>query len=110
MTLHGTSTFFATKKFLPYNKLTSRFIETNQADFRALIKLSQTNIFIKSKVDIDIGIDNLATVTFSDSKPFIVNGKPLKAINQYFNKINASLVGREKTAAKILFPTTNLQI
>ena len=28
--------FFATKKFLPYNELTSQFAETNQADFRAL--------------------------------------------------------------------------
>lgn len=28
--------FFATKKFLPYNQLTSQFTETNQSDFRAL--------------------------------------------------------------------------
>lgn len=98
------------------------------------IKLSMTNIFIKSKVDrvqfvrvvpkthkitvevgykkelpdlkslsqsqkfsaIDIGVDNLATVSFSDSAPFIVNGRPLKSINQFFNKVNADLVSRQR--------------
>ena len=45
---------------------------------------------------IDIGVDNLATVSFVDSEPFIVNGKPLKSINQFFNKVNASLVSRQR--------------
>lgn len=40
---------------------------------------------------IDIGLDNLAAVTFSDAKPFIINGKPIKAINQFYNKLNAKL-------------------
>lgn len=98
------------------------------------VKLSGTNIFIKSKVKnvqfvriihkrykitveigyhkmlrkpivkqpryaaIDIGLDNLAAVTFSDAKPFIINGKPIKAINQFFNKLNAELVSYQKTA------------
>ena len=37
---------------------------------------------------IDIGVGNLATVTSdnTDSTPFIVNGRPLKSINQFFNK------------------------
>ena len=98
------------------------------------IKLSMTNIFIKSKVKrvqfvrvvpkankitieigykkelpvlknlsksrrfsaVDIGVDNLATVSFADSEPFIVNGKPLKSINQFFNKVNAGLVSRQR--------------
>lgn len=45
---------------------------------------------------IDIGINNLATVSFVDSEPFIVNGKPLKSINQFFNKVNARLVSRQR--------------
>ncbi|MBR4152706.1 MAG: transposase [Selenomonadaceae bacterium] len=45
---------------------------------------------------IDIGVDNLATVSFSDSAPFIVNGRPLKSINQFFNKVNANLVSRQR--------------
>lgn len=37
---------------------------------------------------IDIGLKNLATVTSNvrDFKPFIVNGRPLKSMNQYYNK------------------------
>lgn len=42
---------------------------------------------------IDIGIDNLATIVFSDPtiQPIAVNGKPLKAQNQWFNKEVARL-------------------
>ena len=35
---------------------------------------------------IDLGIDNLATLTFNDNRPIIVNGRPVKSINQYYNK------------------------
>lgn len=36
---------------------------------------------------IDLGIDNLMTVTTNCGiKPFVINGKPLKSINQYYNK------------------------
>ena len=39
---------------------------------------------------IDIGIDNLATLTFNtDYSPILINGKPLKSINQYYNKKKA---------------------
>lgn len=38
-------------------------------------------------VGIDIGIDNLATIANNcNIKPFIINGKPLKSINQFYNK------------------------
>lgn len=37
---------------------------------------------------IDIGVDNLATVTSDDeeTQPLIINGRPLKSINQFYNK------------------------
>lgn len=35
---------------------------------------------------IDLGINNLATLTSNVAKPLIINGKPLKSINQYYNK------------------------
>lgn len=35
---------------------------------------------------IDLGVSNLATVSFNCGKPFIINGRPLKSINQYYNK------------------------
>jgi len=38
-------------------------------------------------LSIDLGLNNLATcVTTNGDTPFIVNGKPLKSINQYYNK------------------------
>jgi putative transposase len=42
---------------------------------------------------IDIGVDNLATVTSNqpDFVPLLVNGRPLKAINQGYNKERARL-------------------
>jgi IS605 OrfB family transposase len=48
---------------------------------------------------IDIGIDNLATIVFSDPtiQPLAVNGKPLKAKNQWFNKEIARLRSILKT-------------
>jgi putative transposase len=42
---------------------------------------------------IDLGLLNLATVTanFRGFKPYIINGKPLKSINQYYNKKKGEL-------------------
>lgn len=38
-------------------------------------------------IGIDIGVDNLATVcNNTGEKAFIINGKPLKSVNQYYNK------------------------
>ena len=54
---------------------------------------------------IDLGVNNLATVSFNDFKPFIINGKPLKSINQFFNKrkaeLQSKLSGNRKTTNKI---------
>lgn len=40
---------------------------------------------------IDLGIDNLATCTSNVCKPFIINGKTIKSINQYYNKKKSKL-------------------
>lgn len=54
---------------------------------------------------IDLGVNNLATVSFNDSKPFIINGKPLKSINQFYNKrkaeLQSKLSGNRKSTNKI---------
>ncbi|MCM0591101.1 MAG: transposase [Gloeotrichia echinulata DEX184] len=44
---------------------------------------------------IDIGLDNLATIVFNDLaiQPIIVNGKPLKSANQFYNKQIAKFRG-----------------
>lgn len=109
-----------------------------------LIKLSQTNIKINTKINnfniikevriipstdqyiievvyekqeillkennnrycsIDIGINNLCTISSNVIKPIIINGKPLKSINQYYNKKTSKLKIRlnreQKTSNKI---------
>ena len=55
---------------------------------------------------IDLGLNNLATVAFNEgSKPLIVNGRPLKSINQYYNKKKAQyqsrLKGGKRTSKRI---------
>lgn len=44
---------------------------------------------------IDIGLDNLATIVFSDPtiRPIILNGKPIKSENQFYNKQLARFKG-----------------
>ena len=45
-----------------------------------------------NKASIDLGIANLATLTFNNSKDsYIINGNPLKSINQFYNKQRAHL-------------------
>jgi putative transposase len=40
---------------------------------------------------IDLGVNNLATVTSNVLKPIVINGKPLKSINQFYNKKKGKL-------------------
>lgn len=58
---------------------------------------------------IDIGVNNLATVGSNIIKPFIINGKPLKSINRYYNKKKALLQSKlkdKKTSKRIERLTT----
>ena len=49
----------------------------------------------------DIGVNNLITLTFNNGdNPLIINGKPLKSINQYYNKTLASLKSELETKNK----------
>lgn len=59
-----------------------------------IIYLKKEAKLIKNKkyVGIDTGLNNLATVVSNcELKPFIINGRPLKSINQYYNKKLAKL-------------------
>ena len=61
---------------------------------------------------IDLGLDNLAMVSSNVVKPFIINGRPLKSINQYYNKekarLQAHLKGNKKTSKRI-YSITNIR-
>ena len=54
---------------------------------------------------VDLGINYLMTVSSNVAKPFIINGKPLKSINQYWNKelarLQSILKGNKKTSKRI---------
>ena len=45
----------------------------------------------KRYASIDLGVNNLATVSSNVTKPYIINGRPIKSINQFFNKTLANL-------------------
>ena len=49
---------------------------------------------------IDLGLNNLATVATNVSSPFIINGRPLKSINQRWNKTKAKLQSKLKKGAR----------
>lgn len=64
---------------------------------------------------IDLGVNNLATcVNNVGKRPFIINGKPLKSINQYSNKLKAKYMsyvgdkGTSKNIRRILHKRNNL--
>ena len=52
-------------------------------------KLTHDNV-----LGIDLGLNNLATLVSNqpDVNPMLINGKPLKSINQYFNKKKSKLM------------------
>lgn len=51
---------------------------------------------------IDLGVNNLATVSFNFRKGFIINGRPLKSINQFYNKKKSTLNNFKSNKAKSL--------
>ena len=46
-------------------------------------------------VGIDIGVNNLATIGGNKINPVLINGRPLKSINQFYNKELAKLKSRQ---------------
>lgn len=89
--LSGTDIMFKTKVEKPtYVKVT----QNSNGNYLILVGYEVPDVeFIKSNnyASIDIGVNNLATITFTNSKPIIVNGRPLKAVNQFYNKVMAIL-------------------
>ena len=49
---------------------------------------------------IDLGLNNLATIGSNVIKPIIINGKPLKSINQFYNKRVSNLKSKLKDGKK----------
>lgn len=69
-------------------KANARFFEI-QYIYKA--ECIQRNLNKSNALALDLGINNLVTAVSSNGKSFIVDGRKLKSINQWFNKENARL-------------------
>ena len=71
-------------------KANARFFEI-QYTYEA--ECIQRNLNTSNALAIDLGINNLVTAVSSTGESFIIDGRRLKSINQWFNKENARLQG-----------------
>lgn len=69
-------------------KFNARFFEVQ---YTYEVQEEQRNLDKTHVLAIDFGINNLATCVTNKGRSFIIDGKKLKSINQWFNKENARL-------------------
>jgi len=69
-------------------KYNGRFFEV---EFISEVEETPIETKPESAIGIDLGLDNLATCIDTNGASFILDGKPLKSFNQWFNKENARL-------------------
>lgn len=102
---------------------TKKANESNIVEVRVLPRNNHHVIEVVYKVDevepksdngryasIDLGLNNLAMVSSNVVKPFSINGRPLKSINQYYNKEKARLQAHlkdNKKTTKRIYSITN---
>jgi len=73
-------------RIIPKSK--ARFFEIQYTYEKDII---QRNLNTDNALVLDLGINNLVTAVSTDGKSFIIDGRKLKSINQWFNKENARL-------------------
>ena len=76
------------KEILIIPKANARFFEI-QYIYEA--ECIQRNLNTNNALALDLGINNLVTAVSNSGQSFIIDGKRLKSINQWFNKENARL-------------------
>ena len=69
-------------------KFNARFFEIQ---YTYEIQEEEIKINTNNALAIDLGVNNLCTCVTNAGKSFIIDGKKLKSINQFFNKRNAKL-------------------
>ena len=55
----------------------------------------KTSVNPKGAIALDLGVDNLAACIDTDGHQFLIDGKRLKSINQWYNKRNAELQSKK---------------
>jgi len=78
----------AIKEVRIHSKYNARFFEV---EFVSPVEPEPVETVVDSARSIDFGLDNLATCVDTNGASFIVDGRKLKSINQWFNKENARL-------------------
>ena len=69
-------------------KFNARFFEIQ---YTYEIEEENLNLNTNNALAIDLGVNNLCTCVTNTGKSFIIDGRKLKSINQFFNKQNAKL-------------------
>ena len=69
-------------------KAKARFFEIQ---YIYVAECAQRNLNTNNVLALDLGVNNLVTAASSAGKTFIIDGRRLKSINQWFNKENARL-------------------
>ena len=57
-----------------------------EIEFTYEVDFPKTKSMISKSLSIDLGVSNLATCVTTDNESFIIDGKYLKSINQFYNK------------------------
>lgn len=78
------------KKIRIIPKSKARFFEI-QYTYEA--ECIQRNLNKNNALALDLGVNNLVTAVSNQGRSFIIDGRKLKAVNQWFNKENARLQG-----------------
>ena len=80
-------------------------IRTDRNSIRIMLMYEQESDRPRSNgniMGIDLGVDNLATASLSSGRaPVIINGRPLKSINRYYNKRKALLQEMAKKSNRL---------
>ena len=76
------------KEIRIYPKYNARYFEV---EFISEAEPEPVEVNPSSAISIDFGVDNLAACVDTNGASFLVDGKPIKSINQWYNKRNAYL-------------------
>ncbi|WP_315786241.1 transposase [Fischerella sp. JS2] len=76
------------KEVRVHPKYDARYFEV---EFISEVSPETIEVKTDSAISIDLGVDNLAACVDTNGASFLVDGKPIKSINQWFNKRNAQL-------------------
>ncbi len=67
-------------------------------------KLTGNKLNTGHMMSIDLGVNNLSAIFISNGETYLINGRPLKSVNQFYNKRKAvlmSYIGNKGTSNKI---------